>query len=93
MVLAIFEIYLFIGIRLILQAWVPRGLKSIKKYRVILGIIWIPLESITYLNEIITYVPGTFCCPPMPSEIFLAWLVFVVVDILYQFHVITKMSE
>lgn len=93
MVLAILGIYLFIGIRLILQAWIPRGLMSIKKSRVVLGIIWIPLESITYLDELVTYVPGTFCCPPMPSEIFLAWLVLVVVDILYQFHVITKMSK
>jgi len=93
MVLAIFGIYLYLGIRVILQVWIPRGLISTKKYRAFLGIIWIPLETIIYLNEIINYVPDSMCCPPMASEIFLVWLVFVVIDILYQSSMVSKIPE
>ncbi len=96
MVLAILGICLYLGIRGILQVWIPRGKISIKKIRVALGVFWLPLESILYLNEVLDYIavwtPGTWAIPPMPVEIFLVWIILVVADILYQYRVIIKIE-
>ncbi len=97
MVLAIIGISLYIGIRAILQVWIPRGNMSIKKGRVALGVIWLPLQTIVYLTEVLNYMaiwtPSTWALPPMPIEIFLIWIVFVVADILYQYRIITILTQ
>lgn len=96
MVLTIPAIYLYFGIRGILQVWIPRGSITIKKCRVVLGIISLPLVTLMYLTElyiyIINWVPGTPMAP-MPVTYFLAWIIFLVTDTLYQFHIIVKISE
>lgn len=93
MVLAIYSIILYFGIRFVLQVWIPRGSITIKKCRVALGVLWLPLVTIFYWNYLISYVPGSFMMAPMPVTYFLAWVVFVVADTLYQFHTISKIPE
>jgi hypothetical protein len=89
-------IYMYFGIRFILQVWIPRDSITIKKCRVVLGIASLPLVSIVYLTEVINYiaiwVPGSFCCPPMPVAFFLAYVIFLVPDTLYQYYRILKVS-
>jgi hypothetical protein len=90
-------IFIYLGIRFVLQVWIPRGSIKIKKSRVALGVIWLPLESIIYFTEIINYMiiwtPGSLALPPMSVWIFLIWLAFVVADTLYQFHVVSRIPE
>ncbi len=98
MVLAISAFYLYFGIRGILQVWIPRGSITIKKCRVALGVLWLPLETIIYLTEIINYMiywsPSPWAMPPpMSIEYFLVWIIFLVTDTLYQFHTISKIQK
>ena len=93
--IAAFELYL--GIRFILQVWIPRGSITIKKCRVVLGIVSLPLVSIVYLDELIFYInnyrPGSWALVPIPVAFFVAWIIFLVTDTLYQYYSILKMSE
>ena len=97
MALTIYLILLYFGVRVILQVWIPRGSITIKKCRVVLGIVSLPVISTYYLSEIIEYmsiwVPGILAIPPMPVAFFLAWIIFLAIDTLYQFHVISKIQE
>ncbi len=97
MVLAISAFYLYFGIRGILQVWIPRGSITIKKCRVALGVLWLPLETIIYLTEIINYMiirgPASWAMRPIPVEYFLVWIIFLVTDTLYQFHTISKIQK
>ena len=90
-------VFLYFGIRFFLQVWIPRGSIAIKKSRVVLGIISLPLVSIIYLSEIINYMaiwtPGSFCCPPMHIVFFLAFVIFLVPDTLYQYYQILRIPE
>lgn len=97
MVLAEITIFLYLGIRVILQVWIPRGSITIKKYRVILGMLLLPLGSLVYLIEVINYiiiwVPGSLALPPMPIVYFLVWIIILVPDTLYQYHTISKIPK
>lgn len=94
MALAIVPIGLYFGIRIILQVWIPRDSITIKKCRVSLGIISLPPISLFYLSELIYYFdnwrPDSWALKPMPVAFFLAWVIFLVTDSLYQFHMISK---
>ena len=97
MVFASLGIFLYFGIRGILQVWIPRGSITIKKCRVALGVLWLPLVTTIYLSEIINYMiiwtPGSLALPPMHVGFFLLWIVFVVADVLYQFHKLSIIPE
>jgi hypothetical protein len=88
---------LYFVTRGILQVWIPRGSITIKKCRVVLGIVSLPLVSLFYLSELTLYIanwsPGGWALKPMPVEFFLAWIIFLVTDTLYQFHTIHEISE
>ncbi len=90
-------ICMYFGIRFILQVWIPRDSITIKKSRVVLGIVSLPLVSIVYLTEVINYMaiwtPGSFCCPPIPVTFFLAYVIFLVPDTLYQYYQILRIQE
>ena len=96
MLLSIYTILLYFGIRGILQVWIPRGSITIKKCRVALGVLWLPLVTTIYLTEIINliiWVPGTWALHAMPIEYFLVWIVVLVTDTLNQFRIISKIPE
>ena len=90
-------IILYFGIRGILQVWIPRGSITIKKCRIVLGIVSLPLVSIIYLDELIFYInnyrPGSWALVPIPVAFFVAWIIFLVTDTLYQYYTILKISE
>ena len=90
-------IVLYFGVRGILQVWIPRGSIKIKKFRVVLGIVSLPLVTIIYLDELIRYLsiwpPSDWALKPTPVVFFLAWIIFLVTDTLYQFHTISKIQK
>lgn len=90
-------IFLYLGIRGILQVWIPRDSITIKKCRVALGIVSLPLISLFCLSELIFYIenyrPGSWALKPLPVPFFLAWVIFLVTDTLYQYYRIVKISE
>ncbi|TFG28758.1 hypothetical protein EU528_10750 [Candidatus Thorarchaeota archaeon] len=90
-------ISLYFGIRFILQFWIPRGSITIKKCRIVLGVLWLPLGSAVYLIETIRYIsiwtPGSLALPPVPVAFFVAWIIFLVADTLYQFHTISRIPK
>ena len=90
-------IVLYLGIRGILQVWIPRGSITIKKCRVALGVLWLPLGSLVYLNELIYFIsiwyPASWALAPMPVYLFLTWVAFLVTDTLYQFQVLSNIPE
>ena len=86
-------ILLYFGIRFILQVWDSDGVRTggaIRKYRIVLGVLWLPLETLVYWNSILEDVPCDFCGSPMPVTWYLAWIVFLVTDLLYQFWMLSK---
>ena len=90
-------IFLYLGIRGILQVWIPRDLVSIRKSRVALGIVSLPLISLFYLSELFFYIEnhreGGWMLTPMPVSFYLVWLIFLVTDTLYQYYRILETSE
>jgi len=93
-------IFWYFVFRLLLQL-IPskdnKSLKSIRMCRVIPGIIALPLVTNLYWTYYIDYmsrwVPGTWEMSPMPVTFFVAWIIFLVTDSLYQFHMISKIPE
>lgn len=72
-------------------------MKSIRMIRVFPWILSLPLLTIFYLTDIFNYIafwiPGTWAMQPMPVTYFLAWIIILVTDSLYQFHMISKLPE
>ncbi len=97
MALEINAIFLYLVIRGILQVWIPRDSITIKKCRVALGIVSLPLISLFCLSELIFYIenwsPGSWYWKPIPVPFFLAWVIFLVTDTLYQYYRILKIQE
>ena len=98
-ILVMGTIYGYIILRLSLQltGFSDRSMQEKRMYRVILGIVAFPLVTIFYLSDVINYiaiwVPGSWALPPIPVAWFLAWIIFVVTDLLYQFHKISKIDS
>ena len=89
--------YFVLRLSLQLTSMKDRSMKSKRMYRVILGVVAFPLVTIFYLTDLINYivnwVPDTWALPPIPVAWFLACIVFLVTDSLYQFHMISKIPE
>lgn len=85
--------------RLVLQfqSFENKSMKSIRMYRVILWIISLPIVMIFYLMDIsiyfIDWTPGTWAIRPMPVTFFLVWIIVLLTDSLYQFHMISKIPK
>ena len=97
MALELNVIFLYLVIRGILQFWIPTDLITIRKCRVALGIISLPLISLWCLSELLFYIenwpPGDWGFNPIPVPFFLAWVIFLVTDTLYQYYKIFKIPE
>ncbi|MHA2025199.1 MAG: hypothetical protein ACW98U_04785 [Candidatus Thorarchaeota archaeon] len=63
------------------------------KYKIVLGIFWLPFGTAAYWYEVANYVPFSFCAPPMHVAGFLAWIIFLVADCLNQFRMLSKTVE
>ena len=89
-------IFIYFVIRFCFQIYNLNGVEStdgIRKHRISLGVLWLPLETIVYWNAIVEDDPCDLCAPPMPVTWYLAWVIFVVTDLLYQFHMISKIPK
>jgi len=93
-------ISLYIVTRLFLECIKREESEPIDKVRkliVILGVLFIPLVAIVYLDEVLRYIedwaPGTWALKPIPVAYVLVWLSFVVIDILYQFRKLSEKNE
>jgi hypothetical protein len=97
MVFDTLAIALYFGVRGVLQVWIPRGSIKIRKFRVVLGIVSLPLVTIIHLDELIRYLsiwpPSDWALKPTPVVFFLAWLIFLVTDTLYQYYRILNIPE
>jgi hypothetical protein len=72
-------------------------MKRIRTIRIIPGIISLPIISIAYILNVLNYIeiwrPGIWAIAPLPVTIILGWIMFVVVDTLYQFYMISKIPD
>ena len=89
----LFIIGLYFLFRLILHSDEVVSIDSSRKYRILLGIIWLPILTGSYWLSILDYDPCSFCAPPLHISIFLGWLVFLVTDCLYQLLMLSKNAE
>jgi hypothetical protein len=60
------------------------------KYKIVLGIFWLPLGTVAYWYSVINYVPFSMCLPIMHVAGFLAWIIFLVADCLNQLRMLSK---
>lgn len=85
-------IMLYFGIRVILQSDAGGSIDSSRRFRVILGFLFLPLVSISYWLYVLNYDSCTLCAPPVHISIFLGWLVFLVTDCLHQMLMLSRNS-
>jgi len=90
-------IFFYFVFRIFLQFYNRDGLLSIdtiRKYRIILGALWLPLGSLVYLNSLIYFIthwyPGSWILGPLPVPYFLAWIIILVTDYMYQLLMLSK---
>ncbi len=80
-------IYIYFIFRFIFQI---KSTPIMRKERILLGIFWLLLETLVYWISIVTDDPCDFCGAPMPVFWFLVWLIFVVIDVVYQFMMLSR---
>ena len=83
----------YMAIRLILQGDATIAIDSSRRFRILLGVLCLPLVTVSYWVSLLDYDPCTFCAPPLNITIFLGWLVFLVTDCLYQFQMLSETVE
>lgn len=71
-------------VRLIFQLDHTISVDSTRKIIIRLGVLWLPIATVTYWFQISNYDPCTMCSPPMPVAGFLVWIAILVTDCLYQ---------
>ncbi len=86
----LFIIGLYFAIRLIIHLVKNITPNSARKYKIMLGIFWIPVGTLSYWFSLVDYVPLSFCLPPMHIVGFLGWIIYIVTDSLYQLFMISR---
>jgi phosphatidylglycerophosphate synthase len=94
--LAVIIISSYFLFRLVLQdygSFPNRSLRSFREFRILLDLASLFLVTASYLIDLFTYVPNTWTPPPLAIWIVGAVAIWLLFDMLLQFHQIRKESH
>ncbi|MBN2229738.1 MAG: hypothetical protein JW779_09095 [Candidatus Thorarchaeota archaeon] len=66
---------------------------TLRRHRITLGIVALPLETNFYTIEIINYQSSSLSPPPMPVIYYVFWITFLVIDMLHQYMLLSKSQK